>query len=179
MTLVQLEYIVAVDTYRHFAAAAGHCFVTQPTLSMQVQETGRRAGPEDLRPQQATRYPHRGRARAYRPGQENNFGGRRHRGNSTRKKRASSAGSSAIGIIPTLAPLPPAPVHPGLHGEVSAEFKLVVGEMTTDTVVARLREGRIDVGILVTPLQESGDPGAWFFSTRSWLRLRIAEECGL
>ena len=38
MTFVQLEYIVAVDTYRHFATAAGHCFVTQPTLSMQVQK---------------------------------------------------------------------------------------------------------------------------------------------
>jgi len=38
MTFVQLEYIVAVDTYRHFATAAGHCFVTQPTLSMQVHK---------------------------------------------------------------------------------------------------------------------------------------------
>lgn len=38
MTLVQLEYIIAVDTYRSFVAAAEHCFVTQPTLSMQVQK---------------------------------------------------------------------------------------------------------------------------------------------
>jgi Transcriptional regulator len=38
MTFVQLEYIVAVDTYRHFATAAEHCFVTQPTLSMQIQK---------------------------------------------------------------------------------------------------------------------------------------------
>ena len=38
MTFVQLEYIVAIDTYRHFATAASHCFVTQPTLSMQVQK---------------------------------------------------------------------------------------------------------------------------------------------
>ena len=38
MTFVQLEYIVAVDTYRHFALAAEHCFVTQPTLSMQIQK---------------------------------------------------------------------------------------------------------------------------------------------
>ena len=38
MTLVQLEYILAVDEHRHFAAAAAHCFVTQPTLSMQVQK---------------------------------------------------------------------------------------------------------------------------------------------
>ena len=38
MTLVQLEYIVAVDTYRSFIGAAEKCFVTQPTLSMQVQK---------------------------------------------------------------------------------------------------------------------------------------------
>ena len=38
MTFVQMEYIVAIDTYRHFAIAAGHCFITQPTLSMQVQK---------------------------------------------------------------------------------------------------------------------------------------------
>ncbi|MDQ1140600.1 DNA-binding transcriptional LysR family regulator [Pedobacter agri] len=38
MTLVQLEYIVAVDTYRSFVTAAEKCFVTQPTLSMQVQK---------------------------------------------------------------------------------------------------------------------------------------------
>src|SRR5579871_3502170 len=44
MTFVQLEYIVAVDTYRHFATAAGHCFVTQPTLSMQVHKLEQELG---------------------------------------------------------------------------------------------------------------------------------------
>ncbi|MGV3595455.1 MAG: LysR family transcriptional regulator, partial [Sediminibacterium sp.] len=38
MTLTQLEYMVAVDTYRHFVLAAEKCFVTQPTLSMQLQK---------------------------------------------------------------------------------------------------------------------------------------------
>jgi LysR family hydrogen peroxide-inducible transcriptional activator len=38
MTLTQLEYIVAVDTYRSFVTAAEKCFVTQPTLSMQLQK---------------------------------------------------------------------------------------------------------------------------------------------
>ena len=32
------EYILAVDTYRHFAKAAEHCRVTQPTLSMMIQK---------------------------------------------------------------------------------------------------------------------------------------------
>lgn len=38
MTLTQLTYIVAVDTHRHFATAAEKSFVTQPTLSMQIQK---------------------------------------------------------------------------------------------------------------------------------------------
>ena len=38
MTITQLTYIIAVDTHRHFARAAEHCFVTQPTLSMQIHK---------------------------------------------------------------------------------------------------------------------------------------------
>src|SRR6516165_6427156 len=38
MTLTQLEYIIALDTHRHFASAADHCYVTQPTLSMQIHK---------------------------------------------------------------------------------------------------------------------------------------------
>ena len=38
MTLTQLEYIVALDTQRHFVQASEKSFVTQPTLSMQIQK---------------------------------------------------------------------------------------------------------------------------------------------
>ena len=38
MTLQQLEYILAVDQFRHFAKAAEHCRVTQPTLSAMIQK---------------------------------------------------------------------------------------------------------------------------------------------
>jgi LysR family hydrogen peroxide-inducible transcriptional activator len=37
MTLVQLEYIVALNNQKHFARAAAACHITQPSLSMQVQ----------------------------------------------------------------------------------------------------------------------------------------------
>ncbi|MCB0404361.1 MAG: LysR family transcriptional regulator [Bdellovibrionales bacterium] len=37
-TLTQLRYLVAVDQYRHFAKAAKHCAISQPTLSMQLQK---------------------------------------------------------------------------------------------------------------------------------------------
>ena len=38
MTLTQLEYVLAVNKFRHFGKAARSCFVTQPTLSMQLQK---------------------------------------------------------------------------------------------------------------------------------------------
>ena len=44
VTLIQLEYVIAVDTYRHFAKAAQKCFVTQPTLSMQIKKLEEQLG---------------------------------------------------------------------------------------------------------------------------------------
>lgn len=44
MTLVQLEYIVAVDTYKSFVAASKHCKVSQPSLTMQIQKLERELG---------------------------------------------------------------------------------------------------------------------------------------
>ncbi len=38
MTIVQLEYIIAVEKYQSFSLAAEKCFVTQPTLSMQIRK---------------------------------------------------------------------------------------------------------------------------------------------
>lgn len=38
MTIQQLEYILAVDKFRHFAKAAEYCGVTQPTLSAMIQK---------------------------------------------------------------------------------------------------------------------------------------------
>ena len=38
MNLQQLEYIQALDRFRHFGKAADHCNVTQPTLSTMIQK---------------------------------------------------------------------------------------------------------------------------------------------
>ena len=38
MTLQQLEYILAVNQFRHFAKAAEYCRITQPTLSAMIQK---------------------------------------------------------------------------------------------------------------------------------------------
>ena len=38
ISLIQLEYVLALSTYGSFVAAAEHCHVTQPTLSMQLKK---------------------------------------------------------------------------------------------------------------------------------------------
>lgn len=38
MTITQIQYVLAVAKHKNFSAAAESCFVTQPTLSMQIQK---------------------------------------------------------------------------------------------------------------------------------------------
>src|SRR5690606_42091371 len=38
MTITQLNYVLAVAEFQNFTLAAEKCFVTQPTLSMQIQK---------------------------------------------------------------------------------------------------------------------------------------------
>ena len=38
MTITQLQYVLAVAEYKNFTLAAEKCFVTQPTLSMQIKK---------------------------------------------------------------------------------------------------------------------------------------------
>jgi LysR family hydrogen peroxide-inducible transcriptional activator len=154
MTFVQLEYIVAVDTHRHFATAASHCFVTQPTLSMQVQKLEQELGiiifdrsKQPVIPTEAGREII-GQARKI-------LGERQVIGEIVQTKKGILTGELRIGIIPTLAPYL-LPLFIPAFTTKYPQIKLVVNELTTEMVVTRLREGRIDVGILVTPLQENG-----------------------
>jgi LysR family hydrogen peroxide-inducible transcriptional activator len=154
MTFVQLEYIVAVDTYRHFAAAAGHCFVTQPTLSMQVQKLEHELGiiifDRSKQPVIPTEAGREIIAQARKILSE-----RQLIDEIVQTKKGILTGELRIGIIPTLAPYLLPLFIPGFAAKYP-QIKLVVNELTTGMIISGLREGRIDVGILVTPLQENG-----------------------
>jgi LysR family transcriptional regulator, hydrogen peroxide-inducible genes activator len=154
MTLVQLEYIVALDRYRHFAAAASNCFVTQPTLSMQIhkleEELGIKIFDRSKQPVIPTEAGAEVIEHAKRIISERD---QLHEMVHTRKGVIS--GELRVGIIPTLAPyLLPLFVH--RFTEKYPNVKLIVNEMMTDLIISRLREGTIHAGILVTPLQEYG-----------------------
>jgi len=154
VTFVQLEYIVAVDTYRHFALAAEHCYVTQPTLSMQIQKLEESLGVKifdrSKQPVVPTEIGKEIIAQARRVLAERDAIPeliQAHKGVLT--------GELRIGIIPTLAPYL-LPLFVPKFTKKYPGIKLVVQELLTGHIVTRLREGRIDVGVLVTPLQEKG-----------------------
>jgi LysR family hydrogen peroxide-inducible transcriptional activator len=154
MTFVQLEYVVAVDTYRHFATAAEHCFVTQPTLSMQVQkledELGVKLFDRSKQPVVPTEIGIEIIEQSRRILSEKNV-----IKELVQTKKGILTGELRIGIIPTLAPYL-LPLFVQNFYKKYPLIKLVVQELMTEYIVSRLREGRIDVGILVTPLQENG-----------------------
>ena len=154
MTFVQLEYVVAVDTYRHFATAAEHCFVTQPTLSMQVQkleeELGVKIFDRSKQPVVPTEVGVEIIEQARRILSEKNV-----INELVQTKKGILTGELRIGIIPTLAPYL-LPLFVQNFAKKYPHIKLVVQELMTGYIITRLREGRIDVGILVTPLQEKG-----------------------
>jgi LysR family transcriptional regulator, hydrogen peroxide-inducible genes activator len=154
MTFVQLEYIVAVDTYRHFAKAAKQCFVTQPTLSMQIHKLEKALGikifdrnKQPVLPTQAGAeiILHARQILSQRDTMEDII----------QTKKGIISGQLKIGIIPTLAPY----LLPLFVQSFARQYPLVrlsVNELTTEYILMRLREGRIDAGILVTPLHENG-----------------------
>ena len=154
MTLVQLEYLIALDTYRHFAAAANACFITQPTLSMQVQkleeELGVKIFDRSKQPVLPTETGITIIEQAKRIISEKNV-----LTEMIESKKGIINGELRIGIIPTLAPY----LLPLFIQSFTKKYplvKLMVTELTTDLIVSRLRDGKIDVGLLVTPLQENG-----------------------
>jgi LysR family hydrogen peroxide-inducible transcriptional activator len=154
MTITQLEYVVAVATYKSFVAAAEKCFVTQPTLSMQIQkleeELGVKLFDRNKHPVAITAM---GAAivdqarvilaecekiQELIQDQQNNV-----------------MGSFRLAVIPTIAPY----ILPGLLDGYSRHFpdvKLQVTEMETKQILAALRNNELDAALVSTPLEQNG-----------------------
>lgn len=154
MTFTQLEYIVAVDTWRHFSTAAEHCFVTQPTLSMQIQKLEEELDLKIFDRSKQPVVPTETGAEIIEQARQI-LAGKQSLLEAIQDKKHELTGELRIGIIPTLAPyLLPLFIQPFARKYPSV--RLVVHEMMTELIVSRLRDGKIDAGILVTPLQEPG-----------------------
>ncbi|MBC5775526.1 LysR family transcriptional regulator [Pontibacter sp. KCTC 32443] len=150
MTLVQLEYLIAVDTHRHFATAAEHCFVTQPTLSMQLQKLEEELGVQLF---DRSRVP----VRPTEVGKEIIAQARiviaeaKKIQELVQNQKQELSGELRIGVIPTLAPyLMPLFITSFL--EKYPHVRVVVQELLTNEIIEKLNHELLDVGLLVTPL---------------------------
>ena len=154
MTFIQLEYIIAIDTFRHFATAAEHCYVTQPTLSMQVQKLEIELGIKIFDRSKQPVIPTEAGAEIIDQARKI-ISEKSVIGEIIQTKKGLLSGELRIGIIPTLAPYL-LPLFAKSFTKKYPQIKLLVTEVTTEIIITKLREGRIDAGILVTPLQENG-----------------------
>ena len=152
MTLTQLEYIVALDTHRHFALAAEKCFVTQPTLSMQIQkleeELEVKIFDRTKQPVIPTEIGTGIIAQARKILREAQMIRQ-----IINDQKDTLSGDLRIGIIPTLAPylLPPLYKH---MNEKYPKLNLIIKESITEEVIHNLKNNRLDCGIVVTPLND-------------------------
>ncbi|WP_113651266.1 hydrogen peroxide-inducible genes activator [Pedobacter namyangjuensis] len=153
MTLVQLEYIVAVDTYRSFVSAAEKCFVTQPTLSMQVQKLEEflnvKLFDRSKQPIVPTEIGAQIIDQARIVLQEN-----KKIKEIISSQQQEVTGELKIGIIPTIAPYILPKVIAAML-EKYPDLKLIIWEYTTEDIIHHLKTGVIDCGILATPLVDA------------------------
>jgi LysR family transcriptional regulator, hydrogen peroxide-inducible genes activator len=153
MTLVQLTYLVAIADHGHFGRAAEACYVTQPTLSMQLMKLEEELGVTLIdRSLQPIRPTERGRqivaqARAV-LAECDRLTGLLH-------EEGPLAGELRVGIIPTLAAYLLPLLAPAL-GERYPAIVLVVEELTTAHLIDQLLAGRLDAGIVATDENRPG-----------------------
>jgi LysR family hydrogen peroxide-inducible transcriptional activator len=146
----QLEYILAVNQFNSFSKAADYCHVTQATLSAMVKKLeeelnivifDRKTSPISttkqgleiiLQAQQVVSHAQKLVASA-----------------KTRTQKLE--GRMKVGIIPTIA----CSVIPMIAKHLTEKYPLLVleiYELTTNQLIRDLREGKLDVGILSTPI---------------------------
>jgi len=151
MTLTQLKYILAVERCHNFAQAARECFVTQPTLSMQIAKL------EDYL--QVTIFD-----RSVTPVRPTTLGKKVlamareviHRSDAleelARSSRQEVAGEYNLAVIPTLAPyLLPHFVENFRTKWPKVQLRLY--EFQTDEIISMLKEDKLDGALLATPLE--------------------------
>ena len=153
MTLVQLEYIVAVDTYRSFVAAAEKCFVTQPTLSMQIQKLEDSLGAKIFDRSRQPVIPTELGMKIIEQARVILLESKKI-AEILQDSKGELEGELKIGVIPTVAPyLLPNVITTFLHKY--PKIQLQIWEYTTERIIHELKNGTLDCGILSTPLQEA------------------------
>lgn len=152
MTITQLQYLLAVAEYKNFTLAAEKCFVTQPTLSMQVQKLEDELDilifDRSKKPIQLTEIGEKIIAQA-----KNIINESDRITDIVEQQKGFIGGEFRLGIIPTIMPTL-LPMFLKNFVKKYPKVKLIIEEHTTQDIITKINKGHLDAAIAATPLEE-------------------------
>lgn len=151
MTITQLYYVLAIAEYKNFTKAAEKCFVTQPTLSTQIQKLEDELDilifDRSKKPIELTDV---GRKIV---DQAKNIVNESDRiQDIVDQQKGFIGGEFKIGIIPTVMPTL-LPMFLKAFIKKHPKVKLKIEELTTEEIISRISDGHLDAAIAATPLE--------------------------
>ncbi|MBP3984671.1 LysR family transcriptional regulator [Pseudoxanthomonas helianthi] len=152
MNLRDLKYLVALADHKHFGKAAAASFVSQPTLSTQIRKLEEELGVSlvERAPRKVMLTP-AGRDAAERA--RRIVAEVEQMKEAARRSQDPEAGTVRLGIFPTLGPYLLPHVVP-LIRERFPQLELLLVEEKSEVLLSRLREGRLDAGLLALPVHD-------------------------
>jgi LysR family transcriptional regulator, hydrogen peroxide-inducible genes activator len=152
MTITQLKYVLAVAEHKNFTLAAANCFVTQPTLSMQIQKIEEELSilifDRTKKPIQLTDIGQKIVSQA-----KNIVIEADRIQDIVEQQKGFIGGEFRLGIIPTIMPTL-LPMFLNNFIKKYPKVKLIIEELNTDEIITRLNNGNLDAAIAATPLME-------------------------
>lgn len=151
MTITQLKYTLSVAKHGNFTTASEKCFVTQPTLSMQVQkleeELGVKIFNRATKPLQITDVGEKILIQARKIVEESS-----RMNDIVSEEKGVIGGTLKVGIIPTVSPTL-LPLFLNSFTKKNKNVELKIEEHTTNSMFEKIDKGEIDCGIAATPLE--------------------------
>lgn len=152
MTITQLYYVLAIAEHKNFTKAAEKCFVTQPTLSTQIQKLEEELDvlifDRSKKPIELTEV---GRKIVHQARNIVNESDRIQ--DIVDQQKGFIGGDFRIGIIPTVMPTL-LPMFLKAFVKKYPKIKLKIEELTTDEIITRINDGHMDAAIVATPLEK-------------------------
>lgn len=152
MTITQLQYVLAVAEHQNFTLAAEKCFVTQPTLSMQIQKIEEELNilifDRSKKPIQLTEI---GQKIVEQAKNIVNEAGKIK--DIVEFQKGFIGGEFRLGIIPTVMPTL-LPMFLNNFIKKYPKIKLIIEELSTSEIITRLKNGHLDAAIAATPLED-------------------------
>ncbi|MBN2869000.1 MAG: LysR family transcriptional regulator, partial [Flavobacteriaceae bacterium] len=152
MTITQLSYVLAVAENQNFTKAAQKCFVTQPTLSMQIQKLEDELDvlifDRSKKPIELTEVGKKLVTQARNIVNESN-----RIQDIVDQEKGFIGGEFKLGIIPTVMPTL-LPMFLNNFVKKYPKVKLKIEELTTEEIITRINDGHLDAAIAATPLEQ-------------------------